>query len=45
LGSYESVIAPRFVFSRKIRGPASFDFCNRIEEERKSSAHIEDFGF
>jgi hypothetical protein len=27
---YESVIAFRFVFSRKIRGPATFDFCNTI---------------
>ncbi len=27
---YESVIAFRFVFSRRIRGPATFDFCNKI---------------
>jgi hypothetical protein len=30
LMSYESVIVFRFVFSRKIRGPATFDFCNNI---------------
>jgi hypothetical protein len=27
---YESVIAFRFVFSPRIRGPAIFDFCNKI---------------
>ena len=27
---YESAIASRFVFSRKILGPATFDFCNTI---------------
>jgi hypothetical protein len=27
---YESVIASRFVFSQKIRGPATFDFYNSI---------------
>jgi len=27
---YESAIASRFVFSRKIHDPASFDFCNAI---------------
>jgi tetratricopeptide (TPR) repeat protein len=27
---YESAIASRFVFSRKIRRPATFDFCNTI---------------
>jgi hypothetical protein len=31
---YESVIAFRFVFSRKIRGRATFDFCNTIGQER-----------
>jgi hypothetical protein len=28
---HESAIASRFVFSRKIHDPASFDFCNTIE--------------
>jgi hypothetical protein len=28
------VIAFRFVFSRKIRGPATFDFCNNIGQQR-----------
>jgi hypothetical protein len=41
LRSYESVIAFRFVFSRKIRGPATFDFCNTIEEQRKTFAHFD----
>jgi hypothetical protein len=27
---HESAIAFRFVFSRKIRCPATFDFCNTI---------------
>src|ERR1700758_4596235 len=27
---HESAIASRFVFSRKIRDPATFDFCNTI---------------
>src|SRR5580693_9427590 len=27
---YESAIASRFVFSREIRSPATFDFCNTI---------------
>src|SRR5215204_4109146 len=30
LRSHESAIAFRFMFSRKIRGPATFDFCNNI---------------
>jgi hypothetical protein len=29
----ESAIAPRFVFSPKIRDPATFDFCNTIGPE------------
>jgi tripartite-type tricarboxylate transporter receptor subunit TctC len=32
--SYESVMVFRFVFSRKIRGPATFDFCNNIGHKR-----------
>ena len=35
LKSYESVIASRLVFSRKIRRPAIFDFCNTIGTTRK----------
>jgi hypothetical protein len=27
---FESVIASRFVFWRKLGGPATFDFCNTI---------------
>jgi hypothetical protein len=30
MGLYESAVASRFVFSRKIRSPATFDFCNTI---------------
>ena len=30
LRSYRSAIASRFWFSRKIRSPATFDFCNKI---------------
>jgi hypothetical protein len=30
----ESVIAFRFVFSRKIRGSATFEFCNTIGQLR-----------
>src|ERR1700730_5262485 len=29
---YESAIVSRFVFSRKIRRPATFDFCNTIPQ-------------
>jgi hypothetical protein len=29
----ESAIASRFVFSPKIRDPATFDFCNTIESK------------
>jgi hypothetical protein len=28
------VIAFRFVFSRKNRGPTTFDFCNKIGQDR-----------
>jgi len=31
---YESAIASRFVFSRKIRRSATFDFCNTIGHDR-----------
>jgi hypothetical protein len=32
---YESAIASRFVFSRKIGDPATFDFCNTIGTKRQ----------
>src|SRR5271170_2183020 len=31
---YESAIASRFVFSRKIPRPATFDFCNTIGQQQ-----------
>src|SRR5262249_19218867 len=52
---YESAIASCFVFSRKIRDPATFDFCNTIGTEptsrkvcnfgryRMQSGHCADF--
>jgi hypothetical protein len=38
LRAYESVIVSRFLFSRKIRGAATFDFCNTIGEQRTCGA-------
>ena len=35
---YESAIASRFVFSRKIRSPATFEFCNTIPRKRPIAA-------
>jgi hypothetical protein len=43
---YESAIASRFVFSRKIRDPATFDFCNTINTKAdvdQAAATIHDF--
>jgi hypothetical protein len=42
---YESTIASRFVFSRKIRDHATFDFCNTIPltaDSRRTFAHVRD---
>ena len=33
---YELATTPWFMFSRKIRSPATFDFCNKICQERTS---------
>jgi len=40
LRAYESVIVSRFLFSRKIRGAATFDFCNTINPSGDDGCEI-----
>jgi hypothetical protein len=39
---YESAITSRSVFLRKICGPATFEFCNKIGQQRTHAVRLED---